>query len=97
MVDRDRLNSAPLGAVAKACVQLFDRVKDLPKEVQLLALASTFVIMSKVLRFPTEDTYQAVTNLMRDPTHSERIDHRFAAMQYLMETELLGKVEVHNG
>lgn len=96
MLDRDKLNGAPRGAVAQACVQLFDRIQHLPREIQLLALAGAFVLMSKALRFDSNDTYQAITNLMKDPKNSSGMLAQFDAMRFHIETELSGdEGEVH--
>lgn len=88
IIDRDKLNMASKDEVAKATVRLFDRIQSLPKEIQLLALAAAFVLMSETYQFPTNDTYSAVKRLMRDKFHSERVDHRFAAMKFHLKDTL---------
>lgn len=96
-IDRDKLMAADQKAVGSAMVKLFAAVQNLPKEVQLLALASAFVLESEVLRFFTSDTYAAVVNLMKDEKTSSRRGLQFDAMKFHLETELCGEPEVHNG
>lgn len=75
-------------AVAKACVLLFDRIQHLPKDQQLLALAGAFVLMSMALRFPAQDAFTAVKNLMRDPLTASGLGLQFDAMRWHLEDEL---------
>jgi hypothetical protein len=90
LVNRDRLVNAHKTRVANLTVSLFDRIQGHPvKEEQLLALAAGFVLMSEATGVPAQDAFQAVKNLMVDEKHSERRDHRFAAMKHHLETELL--------
>lgn len=56
--------------------------------MQLLALAAAFVIQSEALHFDTGDAYQAIVNLMKDPTNASGRDHRFDAMAFHIRTEL---------
>lgn len=87
LIDRDRLMNAPRGAVANACVRLFDRIQDLPHEHQLLAFAGAFVIMAEAYGFPAQDAFTAVKNLMLDPENATGWDHRFDAMRWNLRTE----------
>lgn len=75
-------------AVARACVLLFDTVQSLPKEDQLLALAGAFVLMSSAFKFPAFDAFNAVKNLMADPTTSTGLGVQFDAMKWHLQTEL---------
>jgi hypothetical protein len=75
--------------VARLCVMLFNAIQNHPrKEEQLLALAAAFLLMAEAAGIPAQDAFTAVKNLMADPLHSDRIEHRFAAMRYHLETEL---------
>lgn len=88
MIDRDRLNSAPRGPVAKAMVNLFSTLQQLPKEIQLLALAAAFSLMIDVTKLPPQDAHTAVKNLMRDEANPTRMAPQFDAMRFHLETEL---------
>lgn len=95
LLDRDKLNSASQSEVAKTCVALFDYIQGLPREIQLLSLSAAFVIMSRALRFPTNDVYQAVTNLMKDPANATGVQYQFDAMKWHIETELEKEGSAH--
>lgn len=77
-------------------VQLFATVQNQPKEVQLLSLAASFIIMSEALGFATSDAYTAITQLMKDTRNASGRESRFDAMKYHVETELNGE-QVHVG
>lgn len=88
-IDRDRLHSTPQAAVAKQVVTLFDRLQREPREVQLLSLASAFILMSETFGFSTSDTYAAVVNLMKDRTNATGRKTEFDAMKHYLETDVL--------
>lgn len=79
---------APRKAVADACVRLFDRIQDLPKEHQLLAFAGAFVLMADAYGFNPQDTFTAVKNLMADPMTSTGLGIQFDAMRWHLQDEL---------
>lgn len=89
LVDRDRINSANRKAVATATAAIFDRIQTRPKEEQLLALCAAFKLLIDAACYPAQDAMEAASNLMRDPRHPMRMEHRFAAMKYHLETEVL--------
>lgn len=90
LINRDRLIMAPKAAVANAVASVFDRLQSLPHEVQLLALAGAFVLMTEASALPAQDAFSAVSNLMVDERHSTRRDHRFAAMKQYLTDDLKG-------
>lgn len=77
--------------VARLCVLAFDGMSALwrRKTEQLMALAASFVLLCEAAGLDPYEVYVASKNLMVDETHSERRDHRFAAMKYHIEKELL--------
>lgn len=90
LIDRDRLVNADRLTVARLCVLLFDRIQAHDNyEEQILALAAAFLLMCEAAGIAAQDAFTAVKNLMADPLHADRIEHRFAAMKYHLETELL--------
>lgn len=88
LTDHDKLVNADRAQVATLTVQLFNTLHGARKENQLLALAAAFVLMGRTMKANLNDAYTAVTNLMWDRTHADRMDHRFAAMEYHLKTEL---------
>lgn len=75
--------------VARLCVMIFSAIQNhRSKEEQLLALAAAFLLMAETAGIPAQDAFTAVKNLMADPLHADRVEHRFAAMKYHLETEL---------
>lgn len=88
LLSRDRLNQAPRSAVARLCVRLFDLIQSQPKEHQLLALAGAFVLAAEAFKFSAQDAFQAVKNLMADPTTSTGLGVQFDAMKWHLEEEL---------
>jgi len=88
VIDRDKFNAAPKGAVASATVRLFDTIQKLPKEVQLMALACAFSLMVRAYKFNPNDAISASGRLMRDEIHSSRMDHRFDAMLFHLNEDL---------
>jgi hypothetical protein len=90
LIDRDRIVNADRTTVARLCVLLFDRIQTHSNyEEQILALAAAFLLMCEACGIAAQDAFTAVKNLMADPLHADRIEHRFAAMKYHLETELL--------
>lgn len=89
LVDRDKMNHAPKAEVATTCVSIFDRIQDRPKHLQLLALASAFILLSGACNIPAQDVFAAATNVMKDPLTSTGLGLQFQAMRYHLDTELL--------
>lgn len=90
LIDRDRLVNADRTMVARLCVLLFSAVQTHENyEEQILALAAAFLLMADVAGIPAQEAFTAVTNLMSDPLHADGIEHRFAAMKYHLQTELM--------
>lgn len=88
LVNRDRLNSADKSKVGTAMVSLFDRLQSLPKEVQVLALAGAFALMTEVSKVTAPEAMTAVSNLMYDPLTSTGRAPQFNAMRFHLDTEL---------
>lgn len=90
LIDGDRIQNADRISVARLCVQLFNAIQSHRNyEEQILALAAAFLLMCEACGIKAQEAFTAVKNLMADPLHADRIEHRFAAMKYHLETELL--------
>lgn len=89
LYDRDRLMNAPKRAVATACVNIFDRIQGLSKEIQILALAGAFAITCEVSRCSPQDAFTAVKNLMADPMTSTGRGLQFDAMRFHLDTDVM--------
>jgi hypothetical protein len=89
LIDYDKLVNASKPEVAKACVRIFDRVQELPKEDQVLAMGACFILLCAATRVPAQDAFSAVSNLMKDPLTSSGLDVRFDAMLFHIREELL--------
>lgn len=88
LINRDGLNSASRNAVATAMVNVFDRLQGFKNEVQLLALAGAFALMSEVTEVTPSDSYAVIANLMKDNTTATRRELRFQAMKFHLTDEL---------
>lgn len=88
LVDRDKLNSASRATVAATTVRIFDRIQDFPKEVQVLSIAAAFLLAAEASGVSPQEAWQAVSNIMRDPTHATGRHAKFAAMLYHLKTEV---------
>ena len=88
LINRDAMNGASRNAVAQAMVNVFDRLQGLRSEVQLLALAGAFALMSEVTEVTPSDSYAVIANLMKDNTTVTRRELRFQAMKFHLETDL---------
>lgn len=86
--NRDRMMNAPKGLVASAAIRIFDRIQDLPKEIQVLAIAGAFLLTAEVAKLPVQDIMTAIKNLMADPLRACGLDPKFAAAKYHLKTEL---------
>lgn len=90
-INRDKLNHASAKAVGSAMVELFATLQKKRPELQLLALASAFILVAETFQFPTNDTYAAVVNLWKDPMTSSGKGLQWDAMAYHLRTELDGQ------
>lgn len=88
LINRDAMNGVSRSAVATAMVSIFDRLQGLRNEVQLLALAGAFSLMSEVTDISPSDAGTVVSNLMRDQTTATRRELRFQAMRFHLNDEL---------
>jgi hypothetical protein len=75
-------------------VEIFAALQKKRPELQLLALASAFVLMAETFNYPTNDTYSAVVNLWRDPLTASGKGLQWDAMAYHLRTEIDGQPEV---
>lgn len=77
--------------VARLTVLIYDAMQRFYKRKaeQLMAAAASFVLLCEASNVEPYEAFTAVKNLMVDENHSERRDHRFAAMKYHIEEELL--------
>lgn len=89
LIDRDRVMNADRKRVAAAMVRAFDALQSVPQEQRLMALAGAFLLLARATGFPAQDIFSAVTNLMYDPVHPSKMDHRFAAMLYHLEQDVV--------
>lgn len=90
LIDRDRLMSSSSQATASDTVDVFDRIQQKPKERQLLALACAFTLLCDACNIPPQDVFLASANLMADKETASGLRPQFRAMQYHLETEVLG-------
>lgn len=83
--------SADKTTVARLCVKIYDSMHGFyeRRAEQLMAAAASFVLLCEAANVEPFEAYAAVKNLMVDEIHSERRDHRFAAMKYHIQEELL--------
>jgi hypothetical protein len=88
LYDRDTLNHAPKGLVARGCVALFDRIQGWKKENQILSLAAAFLLACEAARIPAQDAFTVTKNLMADPMTASGIAPEFQAMRFHLETEV---------
>lgn len=72
-------------------VQVFNAIQGLSKEVQAMALAAAFTLLTEVVRAPAQDVFTATKNLMYDPVNPYRIAPQFSAMQFHLETEVANR------
>lgn len=88
---RDKLQNADRLKVANSTVDLFDALKKITQDPaeQLLILAAAFVLLMEATKQNAYDVFVTIKNLMADAHHAERRDHRFAAMKYHLEEDLL--------
>ncbi len=89
LFNRDRMNMANRAAVASTAVNALDRIQQQPKENQVLGLACAFLLLCASLKTPAQDVFTAAKNLMYDPIHASRMDHRFAAIQQYLDEDVL--------
>lgn len=89
LTDRDKITNADRITTANVCALLFNAIQDKPAETQLLGLAAAFLLMARATGVPAQEAFTAVTNLMYDAMHPDGVEHRFAAMLYHLETEVL--------
>lgn len=90
LLNRDRLTMASKLRVAEQTVGVFDRLSyHQVKEERLLALGAAFTIMCEAANVNPGEVFTYVSNLMKDERHSERRDHRFAAMKFHVQEDIL--------
>jgi len=89
LINRDRMNNASKAEVAGTCVRLFDRIQDMAKEHQLLALAAAFLLMVDACNIPAQDTFTMANNLMKDPMTATGLAPQFQAMRFHLDTDIL--------
>ena len=66
MINRDKLNNASADAVARAGIDILDRMQNHPQHIQPLALAAAFIVLSNHLRVPAQDLFAVTTNMMAE-------------------------------
>lgn len=91
LVNRDQLMNADKVTVARATVRVLDALQHFykRKSEQVMALAAAFVLLTEATGVEPYEAYTAVKNLMVDDQHSDQRDHRFAAVKYHIENEVL--------
>lgn len=87
-VDRDKLNHAHRNKVASACIRAIDRIQHLPREEQVLGLASAFLLLCTVANIPAQDAFTVVKNLMHDPLTSSGLAPQFQGVRAYLRDEL---------
>ena len=88
LLDRDKMNDAGRYQVASAAIRALDRIQALPREVQVLALASAFLLTCTVADVPAQDAFTASKNLMYDPMTQTGIAPQFQGVQRYLEEEV---------
>ena len=90
LIDPDRVSMADRTQVARATVQIFDKLEGRhPAHVQLLAMACAFRLLCMASRLRLPDVGTACENLMHDPLAASGMEPRFDAMRYHLESHLL--------
>ncbi len=91
LIDRDKMNLASKRSVAGLCVRIFSAIENFPRELQLMALAAAFVLLSDATSIPAQDAMTATKNLMADPMTSTGLAPQFQAMRFHLNTDVLVK------
>lgn len=89
LLDPLALGNADKQKVAKACVKVFDRIQKWTAEEQAIALACSFLILCRAMKVKPQEVFTVSENLMYDPIHSSRVDHRFDAMSWHLKEQVL--------
>lgn len=89
LLDPLALGNADKQKVQQACVKVFDRIQKWSPEEQAIALACSFLILCRAMKVEPQDVFTVCSNLMYDPLHSSRMDHRFDAMRWHLENQVL--------
>jgi hypothetical protein len=88
LLDRDKMNHADRTRVAAAAIRALDRIQALPREVQLLALATAFILSCDVADTPAQDAFVASKNLMYDPLTQTGIAPQFQGVKRYLQEEI---------
>ena len=79
-INRDLLNNADAETVARAGIDILDRMQNHPQHIQPLALAAAFITLADHLRVPAQDLFTVTTNMM---TEEENIAEFKAVKDYI--------------
>lgn len=85
-MNRDLMNNADAGAVAKASFALLDRLQHYPQHIQPMALAAAFVVLSEHIKVPAQDIFTITKNLL----NAESGLAELAALKDYVKFELKG-------
>jgi len=77
--------------VATATASVLNAIQDFRPWEQLLAITCAFAILLEATKLKPQDVRTPAINLMKDEKHSSRRDHRFAALRYYLDEEVLEK------
>lgn len=89
LLDPLALGNADKQKVTRACVKVFDRIQQWKPEEQAIALACSFLILCRAMKVEPQDVFTVSQNLMYDPVNANRVDHRFDAMRWHLENQVL--------
>lgn len=78
--------------IAGGAVQVMDAVRGLPVDIQLLAYATLLWKIDIETDNSFGDLLQTIDLLSKDAVHSERVDHRFAALKFYFRRHLKDKL-----
>lgn len=88
-MDIDRLNSVSRVNTAKVCMRLLDRLQDFPKNEQVAAVATLFVILSRELSISPQRLSDTALNITQFETmFQDEQDKVFDAVAAYVRGEL---------
>ena len=85
ILSRDYFNNVGVDRVAGATMGVIDRVQSLSPDLQVAALAASFLMICERYDIPAQDVFTVVNNIMN---HAEGRRPEFAAVRQYMEEEL---------
>ncbi len=84
-INRDVMNMAGLGEVARASMTTLNALQDFRPEIQILGAAAVFLSLADHLGIPAQEAFSATTNLINDDNGKRS---EFQAIVAYLEGEL---------